>query len=132
MSATLLIVAAAVIGVLLTVAGVIGVWLAMRTGQNTQTVKNFREAAASWREKAEALGSDLATVQAELTSLRTAHDALQVQHEVLKDLVTGKAAIEALGIQVDNAKSEIILEVRLNRGVLESLIGEGDGKSGRT
>lgn len=133
LTATLLIVTTAVIGVLLTVAGIAGVWLAMRTGQNTQTVKNFRDAAASWREKAEALGSDLVTLQGELASLRTEHDKLQTEHESLKNVVTGKAALEALGVQMDAARSEIILEVRLNRGViesLESLMGEGHAKSG--
>lgn len=119
MSPTLLVVLTAIIGVLLVIAGSVGVWLAMRTGQHTQTVKNFRDAAASWREKAEALGSDLATLQGEMTGLQAEHGMLRAEHQALKNVVTGKAAIEALGLQLEQAKSDIILEVRLSREPLK-------------
>lgn len=124
MGPTFIIVLAAVLGVMLTVSGIIGVWLAMRTAQHTQTVKNFREAAASWREKAEALASDLAGMQQELAALRENYADLLHEHEVLKNVVTGKSALEALGVHLEQAKSDIILEVRMSRETLENLIGE--------
>jgi uncharacterized coiled-coil DUF342 family protein len=114
-NSALVITITAVLGVLLTMAGSVGVWLAMRTGQNTQTVKNFRDAAASWREKAEALAADLATIQSELTTLRAQYDQLMAEHNMLKDVVSGRTAIEALGMQVENAKKDIIQEIRLQQ-----------------
>lgn len=112
---------AAVLGILLTVAGITGVWLAMRTAQNTQTVRNFRDATASWREKAEALDSDLGSLRTEMAALQGLYVTLQQKYEALQEVVTGKAAIEHLGVQVSDAKSEIILEIRLNRDVLNAL-----------
>jgi uncharacterized coiled-coil DUF342 family protein len=127
MASTLIIVLIAVLGFLLTLGGIIGVWLAVRTAQNTQTVKNFREAASSWREKAEALASDLLTVQGEMAELQKQHKNLQAEHDVLKNVVTGKSAIESLGVQMTDAREAIILEVRLSKEALEQLI---DARSG--
>jgi hypothetical protein len=127
MTATLLITLAAILGVLLTVASVFGVWLGLRNAQTGQTLKNFREASASWREKAEALGADLDTVRSDLAELRKQYRELLSEHEVLKNVVTGKAAIEALGVQVEKAKTDIILEVHLSAEALRRLIdGEDD------
>jgi uncharacterized coiled-coil DUF342 family protein len=119
----LLIILTAILGVLLTVAGVAGVWMAMRTSQHAQTVRNFREASASWREKAEATSADLATVHEEMAELRQQYDRLLAEHEVLKNVITGKSALEALGVQVEQAKTDIVLEVRLSKEALEHLIG---------
>lgn len=124
MGSTLIITVAAALGILLTVAGVIGVWLAMRTAQHTQTVKNFRDASSSWREKAEALDSDLTSLRAELKALRELYRVLQQKHEALQDVVTGRTAIEHLALQVGDAKSEIILEIRLNRDIISQLAGQ--------
>lgn len=118
---TTLVIFTAILGVLLTVAGTGGVWLAIKTGQSGQTVKNFQDAAASWREKADALSSDLDSVRAELKILHRQHDKLQSEHEALKNVVIGKSALEALGVQVNEARTQIILEVRLNREILSSL-----------
>lgn len=125
MSGTLLIIAAAVIGVLLTTAGVVGVWLAMRTAEHTQTVRNFREASASWREKAESQAADLAAVQAEMTTLKSKYDELRRDYEALKRVVTGTSAMEALGVTLEQAKSDIILEIKINRETLQGLVGMG-------
>lgn len=122
MSSALIITATAVVGVLLTIAGSLGVWLAMRTGQNTQTVRNFRDAAASWREKAEAMAADLATIQAELTTLRAQHEKLQQEHNVLRNVVSGKSALDALSMQLDQAKNEITVEIRLSKESIQHLI----------
>jgi hypothetical protein len=111
-SATLIVVLAAVIGVMLTVAGVAGVWLSLRTAQNSQTLKNFRDASASWREKADALTSDLASMQAELTALTAKYTTLLAAHEVLKNVVTGRSEIEAMATQMGEYKDEIIREIR--------------------
>jgi len=119
---TLLITFAAVVGVLLTVAGIVGAWLAVRTGQNTQTVRNFQDAAASWREKAESVAADLLTVQTELAALRAAHDKLQQAYNTLRDVVTGRSALEALSVQLDEAKKDITLEIRLSKDALHTLI----------
>lgn len=121
MSPTTLVVIAAVIGVLLTVAGSVGVWLAIRTGQSSQTVKNFQEAAASWREKAEALSSDLENVRTEMAALRSQHERLQFEHEALKDVVTGKTAVEAMAAQMGLYKDEILSEIQKNGRLLQTL-----------
>lgn len=122
MNSALVITITAVLGILLTVAGILGVWLAMRTGQNTQTVRNFRDAAASWREKAEAMAADFAAVQSELAELRAQHEQLKQSHDVLANLVTGKSAIDALSVQIDQVKSDITLEIRLSQETLQHLI----------
>lgn len=100
---------------MLTVAGVAGVWLSLRTAQNSQTLKNFRDASASWREKADALSSDLATMQAELTALTAKYATLLAAHEVLKNVVTGRSEIEAMAEQMSKYKNEIIREIRVTR-----------------
>lgn len=118
---TLIAVAAAVIGVLLVVAGAVGVWLAIRTGQNTQTLANFREAAKSWREKAEALQSDLDTVKQELAGAQAELTDVRGKYAVLEGIVTGKAEISALASQVEHLRGDIL------RGLdgLESMIRTG-------
>jgi gas vesicle protein len=121
-NSALIITVTAVLGVLLTVAGSLGVWLAMRTGQNTQTVRNFRDAAQSWREKAEAMAADLVTVQGELTQLRIEYDQLKQEHNVLRDVVSGKSTLDALSVQMDQVKNEITLEIRLSTESVQNLI----------
>lgn len=112
----LVITVTAVLAVLLTVAGAAGVWLAMRTAQNSQTLKNFRDASASWREKADALTSELVSVRADLLELTGKYATLLAAHEVLKGVVTGQSAIEELAATMGDYKNEIIKEIRMVSG----------------
>jgi peptidoglycan hydrolase CwlO-like protein len=93
-SAALLSVFGTLIIVLLAAAGAVGTFAALRVGRHAQTVKNFSDAARSWREKAEAQESDLSTVktdnaalQAEVTTLQAQVAALQAQVAALRELV---------------------------------------------
>jgi nicotinate-nucleotide pyrophosphorylase len=115
MKPDVIIVIAAVIGVMLTVAGVAGVWLSLRTAQNSQTLKNFRDASASWREKADALASDLASVQADLAELTAKYTTLLAAHEALQNVITGRSEIAAMSVQMGKYKDEIIREIRSAR-----------------
>lgn len=106
----------AVLAIVLTVAGAAGVWLAMRTAQNSQTLKNFRDASASWREKADALTDELVAVRADLVALTSKYATLLAAHEVLKDVVTGQSALEELTERMGEYKDDIIKEIRVAAG----------------
>ena len=87
------------IALLLAGAGAIGTWAALRVGKNAQVLKNYRDVAASWKEKAEAQEDQIKDL---ITDLATAHaetNRLSDRVTFLQDAVTGKSAIDALAAQ---------------------------------
>lgn len=88
----------AVLGFLITAGGLVGV--SLRIGRNTQTVSNYREAAAAWEAKAKAQEGQIDELQAAHEHSAQEVTELRAKVQVLQDLVTGKTAIEQLATQV--------------------------------
>jgi len=115
---SLLAVAASILGVLLVAATSVGAWAALRVGKNTQTVANYREAAASWREKSDSQQAEIADLRQQLSENRTAAAEaqaaastkvadLEAQVHVLQGVVTGRAQLEALGTELNTSVASI-------------------------
>jgi len=86
-SAALLSVFGTLIIALLAAAGAVGTFAALRVGRHAQTIRNFSDAARSWREKAEAQESELDALQAGNAALQTQVAALRTQMTALRELI---------------------------------------------
>lgn len=65
------------ITILLSAAGVVGTWAALRVGKNAQTIKNYRSAADSWKERAEAQDAKITEQNEEISRMHTENTALR-------------------------------------------------------
>ena len=83
----------ALVALVITAAGTIGAWAALRVGKNTSTVSNYREAAQSWRLKSESQDAEIKELQSENADLRKQVADLSGQVGVLRDMITGASAI---------------------------------------
>jgi predicted RNase H-like nuclease (RuvC/YqgF family) len=97
---------------LLTAAGGVGTWAALRVGRNAQTLRNYRDAADSWKEKSDSQDGKIRDQESEITrlqkengSLRNEIAELRGQINVLTSLV--KTAITEMA---SNASNKDVLE----------------------
>jgi hypothetical protein len=95
----------AIIALLITAGGVVGT--SLRVGRNSQTVANYREAAASSEAKANAQKGQIEELQAAHELAVQEVTDLRAKVQVLQDMVTGKTAIEQLTVQVTEAFTRI-------------------------
>jgi len=79
---------------LLTAAGIVG--MGFRVGSNTQTVKNYRDTAQSYKERADAQEVQISSLQAALANKDHQIAELQAKMEVLERLVLGESTAKAL------------------------------------
>jgi chromosome segregation ATPase len=111
----------ALVGLLITAATVIGG--SFRVSRNTQTVSNYREAALSWESQSKALEAQVRLFEEQLAErdahARTVESQFEAQlaekdariHELegrlttLQDVVTGKAAVEALTTEMRSVRT---------------------------
>ena len=99
--------------------GVIGGWAALRVSKQTQTVKNFRDAAESWRQKSESQDNRIAELEHENAELRKQLADLQGQVTVLRDLATGASAIAEHEAKADRRQESIMTRL----GAIEGILG---------
>jgi hypothetical protein len=99
------------LGGLIALATAVGAWAAFKVGRNTQTVRLYREAADAWQRKSEAQDVEIADLQGENGRLAARVAALEGKAETLTELVTGKAAIDALTSKVEHQHRELMLNI---------------------
>ena len=121
-SSVLLSVFGTLIIVMLAVAGALGTFAAMRVGKHAQVIKNFEDAAKSWREKAEAQESDIGQLKAENAQLDQEVSELRGQVSVLREIV--RSALEQLVTSSGNSDVVARIETLLARGRDESKRGD--------
>jgi chromosome segregation ATPase len=138
----------ALVGLLITAATVIGG--SFRVSRNTQTVSNYREAALSWESQSKALEAQVRLFEEQLAErevhARTMESQFEAQlaekdariHELegrlttLQDVVTGKAAVEALTVEmrsvvqaVDTVKGHVD-QVHLDLAAIRETLSGGN------
>jgi predicted RNase H-like nuclease (RuvC/YqgF family) len=126
---------AAVVAVLLAIAGSIGGVAVFRSTRNTAIVTNYKQAADSYRERAEALEVETRDLHATNQQQAQQIAALQAQVQTLGDIVSGRSAIEelhrhmseslgAITRQIDAAQGAVVTEIRTSREIF--LHGKGE------
>lgn len=106
-----------VLTVLLAAGTALGTWAALRTGRQSQIIKNYRDAANSWREKSEAQASEISQLREDLRENRRladeyqAHSAariaeLETQVAVLTGIVTARDEFNYLNDQVKGLRTD--------------------------
>lgn len=115
-SGTLLSLGIGLVAVLLTAAGIIGTWLALRVSRNTQVVTNYKAAADAWQARAVAQGDEIKGLQESLEETRHQNTELQAKVNVLQDLVTGRHAVDELSDKMDMGFERIAIQIRQLRG----------------
>jgi cell division protein FtsB len=121
MNATIISILIGVLGFVIVAVGGIGAWSALRVGKQTQTVKNFRDAAESWRQKSESQDNRITELENENTELRKVVADLQGQVSVLRDLATGTSAILEHDAKADRRQDDIMARL----GAIEAIIRTG-------
>jgi hypothetical protein len=114
---------APLIAVLLTGAGTVGVWLAIRVGKNNQTVQNYQKAAESWQSRAEAAETAATQLRVENRALTGRVIDLEGQVKVLRDTLTGESSA---GEQIRALTEAIREDVRLSREQLAAMAAQSD------
>lgn len=109
------------ITVLLSVAAGVGAWAALRVGRNAQTLKNFRDSADSWKERAEAQDAKIRDQESEITGLKTENGELREQ------MAKQQGRIDVLTELVRSAISELASSSTSNDVLkrLEAIISKG-------
>lgn len=125
MSSSAIVTWIAVLGFLITAAGLVGV--SMRVGRNSQTVANYREAAASWEAKARAQEGQITQLQAADAAKKEQITELTAKVQLLQDMVTGKTAIEQLAAQVADTFDRIDAKI-IGRDVFDAAFDELRGE----
>jgi len=107
----------AVLVVLLTLGTAVGTWAALRTGRQSQIIKNYRDAANSWKEKSEAQEAELQQLKTELENSNRANEQyqmrstariaeLETQVTILQNIVTAREEFDYLNGQVKSLKDD--------------------------
>lgn len=95
----------------------VGTWAALRTGRQSQIIKNYRDAANSWREKSEAQEAEISQLRSELNESKRATEQyqaismariadLETQVAVLQNIVTAREEFDYLNGQVKGLKDD--------------------------
>lgn len=119
---------AAVVAVLLAVAGAIGGIAVFRSTRSAAIVTNYKQAADSYKERSEAQEVEIADLRS--TNQRQAQQiaALEAQVKTLGDIVSGRTAVEdlhqhvtaamdTLTRQISAAQQSITTEIRTSREI---------------
>jgi hypothetical protein len=121
---TVLSVAGGLIAVLITAAGIIGTWAALRVGRNTQITANYRATAESWESLATSLTAEKSELEHKLEEAMVTIASLNTKVSTLQELATGHPAVERLSRDMN--KSFQTLTLQMNR-IENSLKGAGNG-----
>jgi hypothetical protein len=121
---TVLSVAGGLIAVLITTAGIIGTWAALRVGRNTQITANYRATAESWESLATSLTAEKSELEHKLEDAMVTIASLNTKVSTLQDLATGHPAVEKLSRDMN--KSFQTLTIQMTR-IEDSLKGAANG-----
>lgn len=121
---TVLSIAGGLIAVLITAAGIIGTWAALRVGRNTQITANYRATAESWESLATSLTAEKSELEHKLEDAMVTITSLNTKVSTLQELATGHPAVEKLSRDMN--KSFQTLTIQMNR-IEDSLKGAGSG-----
>jgi predicted negative regulator of RcsB-dependent stress response len=106
-----------VLGTVIAIGTLLGV--ALRVGRNTQTVNNYRESAQAWEAKARVQEDTIESQKKQISDLQHQVGELTGKLAVLSELVTGKAVLEELARDVQEAVQSIKVSV-LDRETFEA------------
>lgn len=119
---------AGILGFVIALGTLLGV--SLRSGRQTSTINNYREAATAWEMKANAQETQIADLQQTVGQLQHDLTTVQAENSVLRDLVTGKEALATIGTQLSEWQDEIRARLAGIDKTLASLpgkIGNGNG-----
>lgn len=121
---TALSIAGGLIAALITTAGIIGTWAALRVGRNTQITANYRATAESWESLATSLTAEKSELEHKLEEAMVTITSLNTKVSTLQELATGHPAVEKLSRDMN--KSFQTLTLQMNR-IENSLKGAANG-----
>jgi hypothetical protein len=100
---TFLSVGVGVIAVLITAAGAIGAWAALRVARNSQVTANYRATAESWESLATSLTAEKAELEHRLEDATVMIAGLNTKVATLQELATGHPEIERLSKSMNSS-----------------------------
>lgn len=98
----------AVVGMAIALAALFGVFVARyRTSKDDETLSIWRGEAEAWKEKAQRLETTLSAQQKSIDLLTDRINKVEHENEMLRELVTGRKAIEELHNEVSAGITEL-------------------------
>lgn len=107
----------AILGLLLIIGTAVGTWSALRTGRSSQILKNYRDAANSWKEKSEAQDAEIQQLRSDLADVKRTNELnertatariaeLETQVTILQNIVTAREEFDYLNGQVRGLRED--------------------------
>jgi uncharacterized protein (UPF0276 family) len=117
MLVTTVTVAVAVVGLLITIATILG---AFRMSRSNSAMTGYRDAAASWEAKAKAQEAEISDLRTDLATANASIEALTKRVQMLQDMVTSRTLVEALAHTMETQHTTVMghleaLEVAIRR-----------------
>jgi predicted PurR-regulated permease PerM len=104
---TFLTILVAVLGFVLTVAAAVGSVAAFKISRNTETVKNYKENAASWKERSETQQVEIGTQSEKIQAQAQLIAELQGQVHTMQEILSGRTDAKELAELFRTGMSEL-------------------------
>lgn len=117
------------IALIITIAGGVGTWAALRVGRNSQVISNYKATAESWENRASGLKAENEGLQGELTDAQRQIAELTSKNSTLRELATGQPAVQQISIEMKAGFEDLSDRLDSFGDRLENMRGVIDGRS---
>lgn len=117
------------VALVITIAGGVGTWAALRVGRNSQVIANYKATAESWETRATALKAENEGLQDELTDTRKEVSELKSKNVTLQELATGQPAVQQISTDMRAGFDKLTEQMDKFGERLETMRGVIDGGS---
>lgn len=116
------------IAVVITIAGGVGTWAALRVGRNSQLIANYKATAESWESRASGLKAENEGLSEDLTETRQEVTDLNAKVTTLQELATGQPAVQKISTEMKEGFERLTERLDGFGESLESMKGVIDGR----
>jgi hypothetical protein len=111
------------VALIITIAGGVGTWAALRVGRNSQVISNYKATAESWENRATALKAENEGLTDELTDARQEISDLHTKVGTLQDLATGQPAVQQISTEMKEGFKKVAEQLDSFGGRLDTMRG---------
>ena len=115
------------VALIITIAGGVGTWAALRVGRNSQVIANYKATAESWENRASGLKAENEGLQDELTDARREISELTSKNDTLRELATGQPAVQQISAEMKAGFESITQKMERFGDRLENMQGVING-----
>jgi uncharacterized protein YlxW (UPF0749 family) len=117
------------IALIITIAGGVGTWAALRVGRNSQLIANYKATAESWESRASGLKAENEGLADDLTDARKEVTDLKAKVTTLQELATGQPAVQQISNEMREGFDRLTKSLNGFGDSIESMKGVINGGS---